>query len=252
MAKFITEEEAVEIREICCKRYRYGLKAKLARTYGVSIQTINRICTGEWTGGIRNRYIPPKGVQPEQLARWNRRQRGKPVPWLNTSKAHTERANAIATNRRRGTWNNGREVGWYRHTEQWKKNNGERMLKIWADRDYKLRMTHVNGRWVSKLEQSILPLMTNLGFEPQFSLGGHLFDYGSEQEKIVVEVHGCWYHGHSCMRDHGWERNYRKAMLRDRRVICCAVGMGYRVLLLWQCQRTAWRKKILGEVLLGR
>jgi G:T-mismatch repair DNA endonuclease (very short patch repair protein) len=213
-------------------------------------------------------------------------------PWLRTPEAQARRTAGIRSSVRRGTYNNGRKIGWWRigagtsenqkldvsrrmrgvpktiehrlkiaastrgkskgpHSQEWREDNSVRMLEIWSKRGRRWWRNHAGRTWISKPEASILRLMTNLGFVSQYKLAGHFYDYGSHEQKMVVEVHGCYYHAHICQREIGYRPDHRKTWLKDRKVICRAVDMGYRVLLLWECKQKTWRRQICAFVMEG-
>src|SRR3989344_4015226 len=63
------------------------------------------------------------------------------------------------------------------------------------------------------------------------------------QERLVVQVLGCFWHGHSCIDGHiPWSRRkywipkLRGNKKRDRRNATRLRGAGWRVLTVWECQ----------------
>ncbi len=98
--------------------------------------------------------------------------------------------------------------------------------------------------YVSKLEQSIAPILIPLGFLPQFRLGfrSRPFDYGNKETKTLIEVNGCYWHGHGCsIPSIVGSENSR---LRDKAAEQFANDRDYRVIWLWECGKDNWIKTL--------
>lgn len=60
--------------------------------------------------------------------------------------------------------------------------------------------------------------------------------------KVVVFVHGCFWHGHECRyfkvpktRSDFWLEKIGKNQLRDRLQVSSLMALGWRVLIVWEC-----------------
>lgn len=61
---------------------------------------------------------------------------------------------------------------------------------------------------------------------------------------LIVLVHGCYWHLHSCKRGRSapttnaafWQTKRTRNRERDRRTISALRGKGWRVLVVWECQ----------------
>lgn len=74
--------------------------------------------------------------------------------------------------------------------------------------------------------------------------------------KIVIFVHGCFWHGHDCRKGHLPEANYEfwadkiaKNMERDNRNISELTNLGWKVFVVWDCELV--NKKLIEETLDG-
>jgi DNA mismatch endonuclease (patch repair protein) len=64
------------------------------------------------------------------------------------------------------------------------------------------------------------------------------------RHKKIIFVHGCFWHGHNCKRGarvpktptEYWIEKVRKNKARDERVLEDLRGVGWRVLIVWECQ----------------
>lgn len=62
--------------------------------------------------------------------------------------------------------------------------------------------------------------------------------------RVVVFVHGCFWHGHSCGQGRRapstnaryWKLKILRNRARDRRVLTALRRLGWRVLVVWECQ----------------
>lgn len=75
--------------------------------------------------------------------------------------------------------------------------------------------------------------------------------------KVVVFIHGCFWHAHRCQmgrvpetRSNYWLEKFRANQIRDRRSARALRRMGWRVLIVWECALTtlAKREKALGRL----
>lgn len=69
-------------------------------------------------------------------------------------------------------------------------------------------------------------------------------DLAFRRRRRVIFVHGCFWHGHKCKlgdrlpksRTEFWSDKIRKNKERDRRVLREYKALGWRYLVLWECQ----------------
>lgn len=61
--------------------------------------------------------------------------------------------------------------------------------------------------------------------------------------KTVIFVHGCFWHGHDCRRGRRpetnadfWEQKINKNMIRDENDVSLLEKLGWRVLIVWECE----------------
>ena len=67
--------------------------------------------------------------------------------------------------------------------------------------------------------------------------------------RAVVFVHGCFWHRHACRRGRAepatrpafWRRKFAANIARDRRVVRALRRMGWRVLIVWECETSRAR-----------
>ena len=98
---------------------------------------------------------------------------------------------------------------------------------------------HADGRFKayrSKIEISVGWLLEPFGFKPQFRYGGHPFDYGNPDTKVLIEVNGCYWHSHGCLKKDVGE----DVKLRDAEIAKIAACGGFRLITLWQCEEKQW------------
>lgn len=90
----------------------------------------------------------------------------------------------------------------------------------------------------SKTEIRVGWLLEPFGFVPQFRIDGHRhpYDYGHAERKVVVEVHGCYWHDHDC----GIKTLKSDVRARDARHKQTAEVAKYQLVTLWQCQERDW------------
>jgi DNA mismatch endonuclease, patch repair protein len=77
------------------------------------------------------------------------------------------------------------------------------------------------------------------------------------RRKLAIFVHGCFWHRHTCGRCRipvanraYWLAKIDRNAARDRRVQRALRRLGYRVLVVWECQTTAARRERLRRLLL--
>ncbi|MBX3358410.1 MAG: DNA mismatch endonuclease Vsr [Phycisphaeraceae bacterium] len=62
--------------------------------------------------------------------------------------------------------------------------------------------------------------------------------------KCTILVHGCFWHGHACRRGRRqpatnslyWQSKIRRNRARDRRVAIALKQLGWRVVIVWECE----------------
>jgi DNA mismatch endonuclease (patch repair protein) len=62
--------------------------------------------------------------------------------------------------------------------------------------------------------------------------------------RLVIFVHGCFWHGHSCQRgarmpktnQSYWANKIERNRLRDARNIAALYSMGWKALVIWECE----------------
>jgi DNA mismatch endonuclease (patch repair protein) len=92
---------------------------------------------------------------------------------------------------------------------------------------------------------------TNLPGSPDVVLTRH---------RTVVFVHGCFWHQHArcprattpATRVEFWNEKFRKNRLRDRRVVRALVRLGWRVIIVWECESEVGLSNTLQERLKDR
>jgi len=59
----------------------------------------------------------------------------------------------------------------------------------------------------------------------------------------VIFVHGCFWHGHDCRRGQRpqtnadfWNQKINKNMMRDKNDISLLENLGWRILIVWECE----------------
>jgi DNA mismatch endonuclease (patch repair protein) len=97
-------------------------------------------------------------------------------------------------------------------------------------------------------------LVRSLGYRPRqhdSSLPG-VPDLVSPRLKLAIFVHGCFWHRHTCGRcripaanRRYWIAKIDRNAARDRRVRRALRRLGYRILVIWECQTTAARRERL-------
>lgn len=69
-------------------------------------------------------------------------------------------------------------------------------------------------------------------------------DFVISKARVVIFVHGCWWHGHDCPRGDRtpksnrdyWLAKIERNVRRDRRVVRELRAAGYSVWTLWECK----------------
>lgn len=71
----------------------------------------------------------------------------------------------------------------------------------------------------------------------------------------VIEVHGCFWHGHDCSlfkqpssNAPFWTQKIRTNQLRDKRTLESLQQLGWRVMTIWECALRGSRKRNLEEI----
>lgn len=61
--------------------------------------------------------------------------------------------------------------------------------------------------------------------------------------KVIIFIHGCFWHGHSCKRGNlpssniqFWENKISQNLSRDRNVTQKLKELGWKVIIIWQCE----------------
>jgi DNA mismatch endonuclease (patch repair protein) len=61
--------------------------------------------------------------------------------------------------------------------------------------------------------------------------------------KTAIFVHGCFWHGHSCgggrtpkTRTEYWKTKFEKNIARDAKAKVALTAMGWRVIVIWECE----------------
>ncbi len=74
--------------------------------------------------------------------------------------------------------------------------------------------------------------------------------------KAVIEVRGCFWHGHDChlfrwprSREEFWREKISGNIARDRRNLHALLGRGWRVAEVWECQLKGKEKQSLDCIL---
>lgn len=205
------------------------------------------------TGKKRGSYPPAWG------AAISKAKKGKPA----TPKQLDALAKAAEVNRGKEPWNKGK-TGYLKHTDEWKAANSQRHKgkkrsaaarrnmsngakgKVFSETHRQAMSEAAKKRWArgevfafrSKLEQRLEWLIKPLGFQPQFRIPGyrHHYDYGCAKTRLLIEVYGCYWHAHTC----GVRLEQTTAAENDRHHEQMAHAMGYRVVILWQCEEAQW------------
>jgi DNA mismatch endonuclease (patch repair protein) len=123
-------------------------------------------------------------------------------------------------------------------------------------------MSRVKG-WDTTTELTVRRCLHKLGY--RFRL--HLNDLPGKPDivlpkhKAVIFVHGCFWHGHpGCPKasrpktnDNFWNKKIDQNIQRDKQVKELLESMGWKILLLWQCQikDTVFLEKSLVDFLKG-
>jgi DNA mismatch endonuclease (patch repair protein) len=77
------------------------------------------------------------------------------------------------------------------------------------------------------------------------------------RRRAVIFIHGCFWHGHDCplfrwpsTREEFWKAKISGNVRRDRRVRDELIGMGWRVLDVWECTFRGKRRQAPEDVLI--
>ncbi|MGH8542209.1 MAG: very short patch repair endonuclease [Gammaproteobacteria bacterium] len=106
------------------------------------------------------------------------------------------------------------------------------------------RMSRVR-HWDTEPELNVRRLVRKLGFHFQSHVGrlpGRP-DIVIPEHGVVIRVHGCFWHGHSCRRGRlpatnrsFWRKKIERNRLRDRQTGLQLRRLGWKVLTVWECQ----------------
>ena len=76
---------------------------------------------------------------------------------------------------------------------------------------------------------------------------------------IAVFVHGCFWHGHGCKKDHEprtnrpyWSAKIERNVARDRRVKESIEAAGWHVVVIWECQAREGTDQLISDLTLER
>lgn len=106
-------------------------------------------------------------------------------------------------------------------------------------------MARIRGK-NTKPEKSVRSLLHGMGY--RFRLHGKRLpgkpDIVLPKHKVVIFVHGCFWHGHEgckratlpTTRQDFWNKKISGNKERDRRNITALEALGYRCLIVWQCE----------------
>lgn len=98
----------------------------------------------------------------------------------------------------------------------------------------------------SVLEQGVEDLLRRLRFRFETQVGQlpGKPDFVLTRRTVAIFVHGCFWHAHSCRRGQStpstrrefWIAKKAANIARDRREQAALRRLGYRVLVLWECE----------------
>jgi DNA mismatch endonuclease, patch repair protein len=94
-------------------------------------------------------------------------------------------------------------------------------------------------------ERLVHVLLLNLRYRPHINfkdLPGSP-DFVISRRRVIIFVHGCFWHRHKCKRGRSipttrrdfWMRKFEINMKRDRRAVRQLRAAGWRILTIWQC-----------------
>ncbi|OEO31092.1 very short patch repair endonuclease [Devosia insulae DS-56] len=97
----------------------------------------------------------------------------------------------------------------------------------------------------SRPEMRVRRLLYSMGFRYRL----HRMDLPGRPDIVfatkrkIVQVHGCYWHGHGCARDHKptsseayWSEKIAKNRTRDERSMKLLSELGWDVLVVWECE----------------
>ena len=113
-------------------------------------------------------------------------------------------------------------------------------------------MSHIGGK-ETKLEVMVRKLIFSKGLRYRKNDGSlpGTPDIVLPKYRTVVLIHGCFWHGHEGCRKSElpdtrrdfWERKIKGNMVRDQRNIKELKEKGWRVIVVWQCEIKASKKR---------
>lgn len=123
------------------------------------------------------------------------------------------------------------------------------------------RMSRIRGKDTGP-ELTLRKVLHRLGLRYRLHSGGlpGKPDLVFPRYKTVIFVHGCFWHRHpGCniatmpkSNTSFWQEKFEKNLARDERVSAALADMGWRVLVVWECElASAAKAKVTGERLAG-
>lgn len=76
-------------------------------------------------------------------------------------------------------------------------------------------------------------------------------DFALRSRRVAVFVHGCWWHGHGCRSGIPqtnrayWRRKLAANVRRDRRARRALNGLGWSVVVIWECKLRMGAERVL-------
>jgi len=121
---------------------------------------------------------------------------------------------------------------------------GVRQVADRVDRETRHRIMKSNRSRDTGPELEVRRALFARGF--RYRLGGRGLpgkpDLVLPKHRAVVFVHGCYWHGHECTRSprsrsnrEYWESKVERNRNRDDRNVKSLLGLGWRVLVIWEC-----------------
>jgi len=75
-------------------------------------------------------------------------------------------------------------------------------------------------------------------------------------KKIVIFIHGCFWHGHKCKLDHSpktnkyfWMKKITNNILRDKSTFATLNKLGWKVIIIWECDIENHIKNIINKLI---
>jgi len=73
--------------------------------------------------------------------------------------------------------------------------------------------------------------------------------------KLAIFVHGCFWHGHGCKKDHQprtnrsyWLAKIKRNVERDRHARAALEALGWRVRIVWECLQVEETARLIEEL----